>query len=207
MSLNFPPQPTHEREIEAALEVLAGVVTGRTAVYLSAPITSGKRFSDWHHKQTGDVDPSHSNHRDAYAREVVEMNRMHARALAWQLRAALPKPLIDPTAVNDLPDWTQDDYRFLWACVIETYIDMVIFIDSWQYSNGCAYEFLTAQRHGIATFDERLQPLHPTDGVRLLREAIAELHARRQPTSFLESVVAELSTLQANAAEETWQKS
>jgi len=193
---DFPPRSTHEQEIRALLEILASVIEGRTAVYLSAPITSGKRFSEWHTQRNGDFNPSHPEHRAEHQREVIDPNRAHAQSIARPLRSQWAKVLIDPTAVADFPEWTQGDYRCLWAHVIQQYVDTIIFVDNWQYSNGCAYEFLIAQQTGAATLREDQQPLTLTDGEQLIRMALADM--RGQPfssTLFLEQVVEEVAKL------------
>jgi len=177
------------------LEILASVIDGRTAVYLSAPITSGKRLSDWQAQRNENLDTSHLAYRDEHRREVIEPNRAHAQSLAQELRRVWPKVLIDPTAVTDLPGWTQDDYRHLWARVIERYVDTIVFTDGWQYSNGCGYEFLTAQRSGARTLAEDQRPLTPEEGEQLIRAAISELRAQAFSSLFLEQVVEELAKL------------
>jgi hypothetical protein len=42
---NFPPRSVRAGEIEMLLNVLAAGVDGRGATYVSAPITSGRRYS------------------------------------------------------------------------------------------------------------------------------------------------------------------
>jgi len=193
---DFPPLSTHEQQIDILLATLASIIDGRTAVYLSAPITSGKRFSEWHTKRNGDFNPSHPEHQAEHQREVIDPNRAHAQSIARQLRSQWAKVLIDPTAVADFPRWTQGDYRCLWARVIKQYVDTVIFVDNWQYSNGCAYEFLIAQQIGATTLRENRQPLLLPEGEQLIKMALADM--RGQPfssTFFLEQVVEELAKL------------
>jgi hypothetical protein len=43
----FPPEPTRVAEIDAVVEFFRGLVASRSAIYVSAPITSGRRFVDW----------------------------------------------------------------------------------------------------------------------------------------------------------------
>jgi hypothetical protein len=81
--------------------------------------------------------------------------------------------VIDPTALPDLDGWTQEDYYLLWGRVIERYASTVVFLDDWQYSNGCVYEFLVAQRCNARSVDERLNLLTLPDGLDLIQKAIA----------------------------------
>lgn len=197
MSNNFPPRSTHEHEIEIVLGILAGMIDGRNAIYMSAPITSGERFARWRRLRQEDADVSRPEYQSEFRREVVEPNRAHARSIAQELRRAFDEVLIDPTAVADIDGWTQDDYRHLWARVIEDYARMLICIDGWQHSNGCSYEFLVAQRCGVTTLKENRQPLTLEEGLRLIESAIAELRDSALSTVFLEHVKDELDKLKA----------
>jgi hypothetical protein len=61
--------------------------------------------------------------------------------------------------------------------VIERYAGTVVFADGWEYSSGCAWEFLTAVRVGARLLREDLEPLTIEEGERLIRDAIAALDA------------------------------
>lgn len=198
-SYNFPPCPEHLSEIKNLIGILRSVVEERKALYLSVPITSGLRFSKWLQRQDEKPDLAHPAHRDSHRREVIEPNRDHARTLARRLREEFGKVLIDPTGLEDLPGWTQDDYRYFWACVIEQYVDTAIFTDGWQYSNGCAFEFLTALRSGANIFSEKLKPLTLEQGVELISSSITQMREAALETKFLESVRSELMFLSVDS--------
>lgn len=197
MSNNFPPRSTHKHEIEIVLGILVSMIDGRNAIYRSAPITSGERFVRWRRQYQEDVDPWGPEYQSEFQREVVEPNRAHAKSLAQELRRAFREVLIDPTAVNDIDGWTQDDYRHMWARVIEEYIRVVICTDGWQYSNGCSYEFLIAHRCNVTTLKENQQTLTLEEGMQLIRSAIDEMRIPALSTTFLENVLNELEKLQA----------
>ncbi|MEK6408215.1 MAG: hypothetical protein AABN34_14740 [Acidobacteriota bacterium] len=192
MSLHFPPQPSHTRDIKHLLQVLASVVSPRGAVYLSAPITSGKRFV--RHSEGNSVDLN----RDELVRHVITPNLAHAASIVERLRREGIGPLIDPTAVDDFADWTQDDYRHLWGSVIERYAHTVVFVDDWHHSNGCAYEFLVAQRCGLTTRNERDSIISLQDGIELVQSAIEESKAMGTRTTFLEHVLDALCEVQSS---------
>lgn len=199
MTNNFPPRSERAGEIEALLNVLSTAVEGRGAVYMSAPITSGRRYSAWRLRLGGQT-PQPGNEEEL-RREVVEHNREHAARVAREIRSSCGATLIDPTRLEDLPGWTQDDYRTFWALVVERFALKVLFIDDWQYSNGCSYEFLTARRCGVPTFDERERSLSLADGMRLIRSAVGEMRGQSLPTSFLERVLEELAKLRSPETE------
>jgi hypothetical protein len=175
------------------LNVLATAVDGRGATYMSTPITSGRRYSAWRLKLGGRA--PEPGHEEGMRREVIEHNRAHAAQVAHRLRSERGAHLIDPTRLEDLQGWTQDDYRAFWALVIERFACRVLFVDDWQYSNGCAYEFLTARRRGLPTLDERERTLSLADGAALLRSAVEEMRGQSLQTSFLECVIEELGRL------------
>jgi hypothetical protein len=79
--------------------------------------------------------------------------------------------VIDPSALDDVPGWTQADYRAFWGEVIERYAAEVIFRDGWSSSRGCAYEFLVAARAGIPTLDAVRRPLSLLDALGMIRSA------------------------------------
>jgi len=197
---NFPPKTTHEREIELLLNVLGSVVSDRSAAYVSTPITSGRRFAKWSSGRDLDVDISQPETYQEFLREVLEPNSQHARQIIRRLRSLLRKVLIDPTALKDIEGWTQDDYRVLWAGVIEQYTDTVFFLDGWQYSNGCTYEFLVANRLNPrpSILKEENQPLTREEGIKPIKSAVLELQTSKLSTDFLQRVLEELMQLRAS---------
>ncbi len=194
---SFPPKTTRAREIDSLLNALGCVIVDRSAVYVSTPITSGQRFAHWSSNRDIEFDLSHPETYLEFKREVLEPNSEHARGIIKNLRSLFAQALIDPTALRDIEGWVQDDYRVLWAKVIEQYADTVVFLDGWQYSNGCTYEFLVAHRMTPRPLilQERLEPLTLEGGIHLVKQAIAELQNSKLPTDFLQQVLNELTKL------------
>ena len=197
MSVSFPLKTNFEREIESLLNVLGSVVVDRAAVYVSTPITSGRRFVDWSRRRNLKTDLSHPETHQEFVREVLVPNNEHARKIIGQMRRRFAQPLIDPTALKDMEGWVQDDYRVLWARVIEEYAGSVVFLDGWQYSNGCAYEFLIAHRLDPqpSILNEVLASLKLEEGMRLVESAILELQSSKLSSEFLREVLNELMKL------------
>ena len=181
------------------MNILASVIVGRSAVYVSAPITSGKRLARWVGSRNVEYDPSHPDNYADFQREVLEPNCEHAQVIISNLRTKFPNVVIDPTALKDIDGWIQDDYRYLWAKVIEQYATTVVFIDGWQYSNGCSYEFLisyqSASDHCPLVLDENLKPLTLEQGLRLIRAASNELKEAGLSTEFLDRIAEQLTTI------------
>jgi hypothetical protein len=128
----------------------------------------------------------------------LEPNCEHAQDIISNLRKKFPNVVIDPTALKDIDGWTQDDYRYLWGRVIEQYATTVVFIDGWQYSNGCSYEFLvsyqSASDHCPLVLDENLKPLTLEQGLKLIRAAMSEMKEAGLSTEFLERVAEQLAS-------------
>lgn len=124
----------------------------------------------------------------------MELNRKAASVFAAELRRTKMRVVIDPTALADLPGWTQDDYRFFWGKVVEEYAAEAVFMDGWQYSNGCAYEFLVACRSGVVTVDALQQPISVDRGLSLIGAALDEYRRLGQPSEFLSRVHSELAS-------------
>ena len=192
---SYPPNPNRFDDFVKLLELLKSVVPDRSAIYVSAPITSGRRLADWHRRSNGSLpQSSHPDYDELHAKEVIQPNREHAAAVIASLRAQYQTAyLIDPTAMGDLDGWTQHDYRYFWGEVIKQYVVKVVFIDGWHFSAGCAYEFLIAQRESIETVDEQSRALAAEDGVRLLHEAVNALGQATDSGEFIRGVLRDLA--------------
>jgi hypothetical protein len=135
----------------------------------------------------------------AHAR-VLALNRARASSLAKWLRRRNAGVLIDPTALLRVPGWSQDDYRYFWARVIGRYVRRVIFANGWAYSNGCAFEFLVAYRHGVKTLSESGKSLSLEEGIGYIDAAVRELDAEGVSADFLSRVAAALRRASRTAA-------
>jgi hypothetical protein len=156
-------------------EVLDGIIPDREAVYVSVPITTGKRFLDWRRGRGAALAPSDQQYRDEHRVHVVEPNREQVAPVVQRIRERLGRIVIDPTALGDVSGWAQSDYHRFWTGVIERYVHTVVFLNGWEYSSGCPHEFLAAIRVGAELLREDLAPLRLDEGERQIREAIAHL--------------------------------
>jgi hypothetical protein len=188
----FPPSTDKEHEILLMLGLLSCVTSERGAVYFSAPITSGKRFSLWSQRNHDYALAEHGDYKASHAREVIEPNRKHAADVVTKMRKTFEAVLIDPTAVSDFPGWNQNDYRYFWGRVIEIYARTVVFMDGWQYSLGCSYEFLVACKCDLTVLDEGLLTLDIETGINLITSAIEDSTTHPESAGFLSQVVTHL---------------
>lgn len=188
MSPHFPPRADHPHDIELLIEGFASVVEGRTALYVSSPLTTGPRASEWHHRNGGRAADEQAPASDDFRRDVIEPNRTEAAKFVGNLRESSRRVVVDPTALKDLPGWTQADYRVFWGRVIERYAEAVVFRDGWMHSSGCAYEFFIAWSSAVRLLREDLAPLSLEQGRSLIAQAVEESRERGVSSQFLQQV-------------------
>jgi hypothetical protein len=198
---SFPPEATRVAEIDAIVEFFRGLLQPRSAIYVSAPITSGRRFVDWliTFRRQNPV-ATDADYRSEQAERVIRPNRESIRTLVASVRKQYNAAVIDPTSVGDLPAWNQGDYRSAWAKIIEQFAHTVVFADGWHLSNGCAYEYLVATKAGIKTVDQLGRPITGSDANSLIRKSIDELKSLDLSAEFLRGILEELEALRGDAA-------
>jgi hypothetical protein len=194
---SFPPQSARLPEIEAILEFYRGFLAPKSATYVSAPITSGRRFVQWLSREGAKFPRNGSKYRSGHAAHVVQPNREQVRLLVATVRATTQGPVIDPTSVGNIEGWTQPDFRTAWAKIIEQFVHTVVFADGWEYSNGCSYELLVAVRNQLTLLDERGAAIALPWALMRLDAAIRELDQQEVSTEFQKGLVDELRSLEA----------
>ena len=191
MNDEFPPQSNRQAEIEAIVSILDSVIEGRSAYYVSTPMTTGKNSAATR-RHAAAVDRSVPEPLREHQGRTTYPNHVYVSELVRRLRRSLASPVINPMAITDMPGWTQSDYRILSAHIIERYVYTVVFVDDWQYSLGCSYEFLVARQSGAKTVTHNMEEISGVEGIRLLRGAIDELERMGNNISFLKAVTHEL---------------
>jgi hypothetical protein len=181
--------------VEIILGILHCTMEGRDGVYVSAPITTGRRFVDWRMGPGASLASTDDGYGMQHRIHVVLPNREHVRPLVRRVRGHFGGVVIDPTALEDVPGWVQDDYHSLWTEVVEQCAHTVVFTDGWQYSSGCTREFLAAVRSGATLLREDLTPLDPHDGARLIEDVVNSIHDHVLPTAPLSKVLREVRLL------------
>lgn len=183
------------RQVDVAYieAVFPTILEEHSAYYVSTPITSGRMFVEWRSEtRLKETDKAYV---DEHRQRVIEVNLAQVRPLIQVLRRRLSVPVIDPTALKDVPGWTQEEYRYLWARVIKQYVATAVFMYGWEYSAGCSYEFLVAKESDVRTVDTDMREISVKEGLTILEAAIAEYRQADLPTEYLESIHRQLSTL------------
>ena len=191
----FPPISFRSAELDRLSEFFDTISTGREAVYLSAPLTTGPRLVSWHRDLHSRASDPAAQHESEFRRAVFTPNQAAASDFARALRLRLGRPVIDPTSLPDQEGWTQVDYRVFWERVIERVVGRVVYMDGWATSDGCSYEFYVAIRSGCETLRASLEPLTLQAGIEAIAEGIRERTAHGQDAGFAVQVLDAVSKL------------
>lgn len=192
------PAQENQTTIDSMLEVYESVIGNNKVLYCSSPVTSGKRYFDWLEfigKQFIDIDNIEISFRDDHFEKVVKPNRAYAQKIIQKLREQPGCIVVDPTIMPHLQGWTQKDWHSFWGRVLERYVKAAFFVNDWQYSNGCVYEFWFAYKQGIQVFSEDEQPLKLKAGIDLISDAISMMQRQKQSTIAIESILDKLKDL------------
>ncbi len=194
LKTNFPPKTSYEDQVIAMLEVLRSVIPDKNSIYISIPLTSGKRFIDWHDENNSKFTRAENNLENSLL-SVIEDNKRYAKDIVRKLRNRFSEIFIDPLALPNINGWSQDDYRDFWGRVVERYAKTVVCTNDWNYSSGCTYEFLVAKQNKILTVDETCGFISTEEGIRQIKLAIKEMESCKLPTGFLKNVVDALTEI------------
>jgi len=182
----------HPLSIEDFVGLFGTIFRGRCAYYVSVPITSGTRFHRWYKDEGSKIVRESNRYAKEHYENVIQHNLKWFIKRIEEIRKSVNNNIvIDPTVFN-FRSWDQKQYRLFWAKVIEQYVHTIIFMEGWQFSSGCANEFLVGARSGILLLDENRQPIEVKEGLELMQEALEEIHKYDAPNGELEEVVRQL---------------
>ena len=176
--------------IDDMAAIPASLFPGRTGVYASAPITSGRRLFELRKDH-----PEQLENPQALNELVIRPNLESASRFAERLRKKYGARVLDPSKLPILKGWSQKHYYRLWGDVVRLYTGLAVFLDGWEYSSGCTYEYIVAITCGIPACNSALNPLQKEDGQRLMKEARDTLAKQGQNAPFLTKRLEQLSEL------------
>lgn len=189
MSIATAKEITNEDLTELALSTIRSVLGDVRYQYLSGPITGGCRVIEWHETVGRDI-PA-----DGYKkarRASVDLNIADVRAAA-ALERRSGRPTIEPGSFEaNFPQWGQREFLAFWEQVIKHHASSVRFMDGWQFSAGCTFEYLCARRERHSTLTMAGGPLEPADAVSMIDEALVEIEERFDFTDQRDRAMAEL---------------
>lgn len=158
--------------IECAVKALSCLYSARV-VYLSTPVTGGPLILC-----------DNGMTRD----QIIAKNLFHSEVCAKDIAFKTSAPVINPARFM-MQDWPQDAYIHMWKEVIASVATEVWFNEGWEYSNGCAQEYLRAIECGLETFDYGGKILRIDDAIDALSRAIELLNSRGISVMILEIVL------------------
>ena len=186
------PFKNSPHEIEHIAYLLKSITEGKDTVYVSVPMTTGPRFMNWYCYTGSTLASSSDEYKREHNQSVRIPNCESARNAIVKIRRKYHDAIvIDPTNFES-SNWEQEEYHFFWGKVIECCAKKAVFLNGWQYSSGCCYEFLIATRIDIETMSEDGSILTRELGSELILGAIEELQKLSLPTIYLERVAREL---------------
>lgn len=142
------------------------------AVYASSPITSGLRcYEEMRHRSITSYAQFRADKPNAFLNNVMRPNLQVGARFGERLRKK-GWPLVIVPGEFFAKSWTQEHYMSLWRQVIVRYARTVSFNVGWQWSVGCAEEFLIAIQSGKRMMDWAARPIDPQEGANVLRSTI-----------------------------------
>lgn len=141
--MSEPTNVSYTDQRKLILSMIKSIFGNERVIYLSGPITGGKRFVDWQNA-VGSKIADDDGRRSLCQTQVIDFNIQALQKQADGLRSQNIK-LIEPGSLETPPlIWPQKEFYALWREVIRDHVKAVRFVDGWEYSAGCAYEYLCA---------------------------------------------------------------
>jgi len=190
----FRPNTNRRDEIDIARDVLACVLSAHITVYVAVPVTGGPRFVDWFDSSGRYLIGDAQQYASGLRRCVIDPNVYAATQYIMKQQGLGNGVLINPSQFY-VPTWEQNDYRYFWSLVIEQYADRAVFLDGWNLSSGCVYEFLVCSAKRISISDHLGQPIGLDEGVALARDGLTVLQNLGADVEFYCRVIRELERL------------
>jgi hypothetical protein len=124
------------------LEVYRSVLGERRVIYLSTPIATGQRLTEF--KNAGYTVEDHPKE---FANFVIFPNKKTAREIADEVRRQYPTELfLNPAELGKFDHWSNDDYNNFAVRVIENFAREIWFLPGWEDSVGCRIEKELAEK-------------------------------------------------------------
>lgn len=159
------------------MQVFNCIVGDLGTVYVSGPITTGRRFIDWYILKGFALENDTNIYQFVKYEDVLSKNKADIIEVANRLRKTSTAPVIEPASLH-ITTWDQQDYHRFWTETLRRFVSRVVIIDGWQYSIGCVIEFHYAVQCGIEMFSQNGLPLKEKEGGKLVLAAADEIERR-----------------------------
>ncbi|MFH2108555.1 MAG: hypothetical protein ABII93_07795 [Chrysiogenia bacterium] len=177
------------REIEKIIDV---ILNGNKVTYISAPISSGKRFLQWYKTEGIKLNSESDEYNKSLFLKVIKKNNHDSEKKISKINKIENNLIVDPTKL-DFSEWTQNDYRIFWSNFIKKHVSKIIMLNDWEYSIGCVTEFKTGILNNIDIFNENNKLIEKEEGLKRIKIAFDDLNINGCDTRFHEEMLANFS--------------
>jgi len=192
-------------QIKSALAAF-GSIKAKRIVYISSPITSGKRLYDYMDAHGYRTIEEAKNDWDQFFRSVMLPNIEEGAKTSTLLAGQIDGVVIAPTSFENqkVRTWGQNEFMSMWLSVIEEKVTEIVMLDGWQYSNGSSEEYLWAvlMQHGLTSrtnieiVDAKGDKITLEQGREYLSDALVDMQRRGIKATVTEEVLSILSNLE-----------
>lgn len=150
--------------MEEVVQIITTLLKQNEVLYISAPITTGKRYIDWY------IETGHALSKDKIEEQkkidVTAANIKDAQIFIEDIKKYTSKTIIEPISIEEIAlQWEQNQFHIFWSKVIENLVDEVVFVNNWEYSIGCCTEFLMAFSKGCKMYSQHLIELNVNESL------------------------------------------
>lgn len=174
-----------EQLTAVALSTIRSVIGSNRYQYLSGPITGGRLLLQWHATKGRQLPEAERS--AARRAAVTKVNIEAVKAEATRQRANGTDTIEPGSFEADFKEWGQPEFYGFWDRVIGEHASAVTFMEGWEFSAGCTFEYLRARIHGRITKFVNGKHLDDSAALRLLDDALREIagaHDSKDPRDF-----------------------
>jgi hypothetical protein len=186
----------HKQVIENRVLLLSSSFKEKEAIYISGPITTGKDFLSWYASQ-GRLITDKDEYKKRHYNAVILKNIDTILQYAENLKNQSSEKIIEPASF-DVAGWTQHDYLFYWGEVIRKFVKKIVFLDGWNYSNGCIYEYYIGLINGVELVNQNLEIITTQEAISKISKSINEYKEYSIDVEFQKTVLKEIKEHENN---------
>lgn len=188
-----------------------GCMNAENIVFISTPITTGKRLYDYMEEKGLTPGNVHDDY-EAFIKAVVQPNIDENIAWAAKWRGRTKGVVIAPSEFEASRAkgvaWSQDTYMTMWLSIIDQNVTKQVLQPGWAYSDGAAEEYLHVTcmqaglrpRSDIRTVDTQGRDVSLARGIRIIADAFMDLREKGMKTERLATTLARLIILEERYA-------
>lgn len=169
-------------------------VREHSAVYISCPITTGKRLLEWQLIGSQLSKEALEKHLKSREELVTERNIQEAKALVIRARKKFRRLVIDPTQLPNFDSWNQDDFNGFWNRVIRNFVSVLVVSEGWEFSTGSTLEYQVALDCQLTILDHEFKPIRPQDALTKLQAAEKQFNLLLLKNLAINKTIQQIST-------------